>query len=577
MAKGFNVFTKFTAKDGVTGTMRKIGKGAANIAKKSAKVTAVIGAAIFAVGRSAASYQKSMNRVEAKTQATAAEMKLMGDLAKKLGRETTFSAGQAADAMAFLGMAGMNVNEILATTPHLLSLAASAEMDLARAADITSNIMGAFGKDVSEVEDVVDDLARATAGANVDMEMLALTMEGAAPIAKQYGATLRETLTIAGFLGNIGIQGSNAKTAIKNMFLTLSAPPPAALKWFKQMGVETTKIGKDGKKEMRSFQDSFEDLGTELAKLDTPTRLSAIKDIFGKIPIAAAAALSEDLGKVDSEFKALVVTMNDASVTAAGMAKIMNKGAVGSFARMQSAAEGVSIAMGESGLLDAAVLVFDAFAGLFNFLNEHASFLTILVGILFTVAAAVTAVATAVAWGTKVWLILSKATWIATAATAAFNFIISMNPISLIIIAVAGLITGFVLLADSMGGIGNVFKALGNSIALFFLDPINSVIEAIISLLQVSSLIPGIGDTMGDAAKSLSGFRDKMNMNFTGTTNVLSNGGLSESIITGDGSTPSASNKSVVDVNVGDSTKDDKTVTASSASKNVNLKLSPAT
>jgi len=577
--KAFNVKTVFTADETVTRTMRKIGKGAGSVAKAGAKVTAVSGAAIFAIGRVAATYQKSMNRVEALTGASADQMQRLGDQAKKLGRETQFSASQAADAMGFLGMAGYSVNDILAATPDLLNLAAAANIDLARAADIASNIMGAFGKNASETGAVADILARATASANVDMEMLAETMKDAAPIAKQFGASLKDTSVLAGFLGNIGIQGSKAGTAMKNIFLTLSAPPAKALKWFDQLGIKTTEIGKDGENVLRPVKDSFKDLGGELAKLPAPTRLEAIKDIFGKIPIASAAALANDLGKTNSQFVKLTEKMNDGTITAEGMAKTMNKGASGSFARMASAAEGVAIAMGESGILKGTESVFNIFAKIFSLLGKHAPILTKIIGIVFALAGVITAVAGAIVLATKLYMLFARAITIVKGAMVIFNFIASMNPISLIVIAVAALVTGFIILADHVGGIGNAFKVLGQAILQFVLSPINLLIAGIVELLKLASLIPGVGEQFGNAGKSLEGFQDSINQKLFGTTSLNPFSSFTNAIIKGDGSTPPApesENKNTVDINVKDGTREDKTVTAKSTGK-VNLKLSPAT
>ncbi|WP_300268728.1 phage tail tape measure protein, partial [Microbacterium sp.] len=94
---------------------------------------------------SAASFEQKMNRVKALSNATGEEFELLRDRALEQGKATVFSANEAADALAFLSMAGFDVQSQYEALPGVLNLAAAAQMDLGRAADISSNILTAFG------------------------------------------------------------------------------------------------------------------------------------------------------------------------------------------------------------------------------------------------------------------------------------------------------------------------------------------------------------------------------------------------------------------------------------------------
>src|SRR5699024_5782499 len=101
-------------------------------------------------------FDKSMNRVAALSGATGDELDAMRDQAKDLGRTTSFSASQAADAMGFLAMAGFKTNDIIKVMPGTLSLAAAGQMDIARTADIASNVLTGFGLEAAEMNRVAD-------------------------------------------------------------------------------------------------------------------------------------------------------------------------------------------------------------------------------------------------------------------------------------------------------------------------------------------------------------------------------------------------------------------------------------
>jgi len=293
-------------------------------------------------------FERAMNKVEALTQAGAQGMKDMRDSAKKLGIETQFSASEAADAMGFLGMAGWKTNEILEGTPHLLNLAASSQMDLARTADIASNIMGAFRIEARDTGKVADILAATTASSNVNLEMLAETFKNAGPIAKTAGASIKDLAVAAGFLGNIGIQGAQAGTALKNMFIKLATPGGRAAQILDHFGIKVA----DAAGNMRPYADVLTDLSGKMADLGSQKKLMILNELFGKRVIAGAAALTDDLKGVNSGFRELSASLSNVDGRAKSMADTMLKGAPGAFKMLASAWEGFQIAIGESGLLE---------------------------------------------------------------------------------------------------------------------------------------------------------------------------------------------------------------------------------
>ena len=83
-------------------------------------------------------FEEGMSQVQAVSGASASELEALEEQARKMGSETRYSATEAASGMEFLARAGFEVNEITESMPGLLDLAASANMDLGRAADITS-------------------------------------------------------------------------------------------------------------------------------------------------------------------------------------------------------------------------------------------------------------------------------------------------------------------------------------------------------------------------------------------------------------------------------------------------------
>ncbi|KKL45232.1 hypothetical protein LCGC14_2357780, partial [marine sediment metagenome] len=167
---------------GMVGRLRGIqslalGVGAAFLAWKAVSIfTNMI--------KAAGEFQRSMNRVRALTGAVGKNFDKLRRQAADLGRTTQFTATQAAEGMAFLAQAGFEVNEIYGAMPDTLNLAAAAQIDLATAADIVSNVMAGFGIQSTELGGAVDVLTKAFVSANTDLQQLGNAMKLGGPVAK---------------------------------------------------------------------------------------------------------------------------------------------------------------------------------------------------------------------------------------------------------------------------------------------------------------------------------------------------------------------------------------------------------
>jgi len=321
--------------------LKKTGRG-----MMSAGKTATLGltAPIVALGamtvRTGIMFEKGMNKVEAVTKFTT---KSMGDLRKQardLGRDTQFSATEAAEAMAFLGQANFDSQKIFESMPHILNLAAASTTELGMTADIASNIMGAFGLEGKEMGRVADVLAATTASSNVNLEMMGETMSKAAPIAKKYGLSIEETSAAIGLMGNIGLQGSVAGTQLNNMMLKMTAPASLAKKLLGELGVKAVD---PTTKKMRNLNSIFADLGKAFKdkNIGEAKKLAILNELFGKRAIAGGAELLDQITKIGTDgknsYERLTEALEKSNGTAKRMREIMEKDLGGAFTKLNSA------------------------------------------------------------------------------------------------------------------------------------------------------------------------------------------------------------------------------------------------
>lgn len=199
--------------------------------------------------------------------------------ARELGATTAFSASEVGAGQTFLARAGFSPEAIRSSMQDVLELALANGADLARTADIASNISGAFKID-PEVEGnmrrVADVLSGVSARANVDLEMLGDTMKYLGK-AEGLNMSLEQSAAMAGVLGNIGIQASQAGTTMRKMLDSLTGPAKTGAKAMEKLGLKV----KDASGNMRSMPDIIGDVAKATAKMGNVDQAKYLKDIFG--------------------------------------------------------------------------------------------------------------------------------------------------------------------------------------------------------------------------------------------------------------------------------------------------------
>jgi len=310
----------------------------------------IVGAGV-AIVKFSADFEKQMNFVQAVTNATGDDFEKLRKQALLLGRDTAFSASQSAEAQKFLGMAGFETNTILSAMPAVLDLAAAGQMDLAKAADIVTNVMTGMGVPVEEVRGAVDVLTNTFVQSNTSLSQLGEAFSYAATTASELGISIEEVSAGIGLLGNAGIQGSRAGTVLRNVMIRLSkinaqvanGIETNVTKAFKKMGMEI----ETAEGTMRSFTDLMADFRDATKDMTAVARKGLFSEIFG-IRGGEATAL---LKATDAEFKAFVKSLEDSAGTAERIAKKQMEGFHGRMTMLKASLELLAISFGDSGIL----------------------------------------------------------------------------------------------------------------------------------------------------------------------------------------------------------------------------------
>ena len=162
----------------------------------------------------------TMEYVASITKATSAEISTLTDKAGKLAETSIFRPQEIASGMQYMAMAGMSAAEVTQNITAATRLAQATKTTLGGkggAADIMTNIMKGFQLEAEKSAQVADVLSQATTGANTNLFDLGEAMKYSMSTAKTLGYGVEETAAMVMLLGNAGIQGSMAGTALENM------------------------------------------------------------------------------------------------------------------------------------------------------------------------------------------------------------------------------------------------------------------------------------------------------------------------------------------------------------------------
>lgn len=159
--------------------------------------------------------------------ATAEQQTELMQLAQSVNAVTPLTAADIASGQRYLAMAGNTVEQIKDMTGPAAKLASILGQPLGGkggVADLMTNIMSMYIIPSQQATKVTDDLYTAVTNANMSLTDLAQAITYAGADMANAGYDLRQTAAAIGVLGDMGIQGSSAGTALANMirYLQLS-------------------------------------------------------------------------------------------------------------------------------------------------------------------------------------------------------------------------------------------------------------------------------------------------------------------------------------------------------------------
>lgn len=344
-------------------TMDEAGEGAKGFGEKSVEALETVEATLATVGISkalgeirdaymdcvntAGDFEASMSNVEALSGATGEELTALSDKAKEMGATTKFTAGESADALSYMALAGWDTQSMLDGISPVLNLAAAANMDLAQASDIVTDYLTAFGLKASDTTHFVDMMAYAMANSNTDVIQLGEAYKACAATATSLGYSVEETTAVLATMANAGVKGGEAGTALNAIFTRLATNTKECGDTLAEYGVQIY----DAHGNMQSLSSILTGMAGIWDTLTDQEQANLAKVIAGTNQYSKLqtimAGCSEAAAEGGQSFADYTAALNDCAGSADKMAGTMLDNMNGRLTLMQSAADGLKIAIGE--------------------------------------------------------------------------------------------------------------------------------------------------------------------------------------------------------------------------------------
>jgi len=225
------------------GVLGGINKGLSVLGKATVGVFGATGAAMAAAAKQSITTGMAFEDAMANTAAiagvtkTSAEFQKLKAAAEEMGRTTSKTAAESADALGYMALAGWDVKTSVDALPGILHLSEATGLDLATTSDLVTDSMSAMGVEVSDLTKYMDVLAKAqnSSNMNVQQEMDAFIKSGG--ILQTLGVGYKDAATTLGLMANSGLKGAEAGTALNAILRNLTKPSGESAKAMEALGI----------------------------------------------------------------------------------------------------------------------------------------------------------------------------------------------------------------------------------------------------------------------------------------------------------------------------------------------------
>lgn len=307
--------------------MQSLGSVAAKAAKLAAAAWGAvkIGQFVSDAVNTYADFDQAMANTAAICGATADDYARLQQVALDMGKATTKTATESAEALGYMSLAGWDVNESIAGLEPILRLSEATQMGLATSSDLVTDSLSALGLQVDDLGGYLDVVAMANNKSNQTAQMLMEAYIAVGGTMKNLHVPIQESAAALGVLANRGIKGSEAGTALNAVINNLTTGTGQAGKMMDKLGISA--FDSNGKfiglaETLRVVDEATKDMTEEqrnaaLAALGGKEHIDALNDLISGLNTTTAdgrsewEALTDDLYNADGALSTMAATVTD--------------------------------------------------------------------------------------------------------------------------------------------------------------------------------------------------------------------------------------------------------------------------
>lgn len=293
--------------------------------------------------KTATEFEYAMSGVQAISNETGENMELLTAKARQLGKDTSFSAKEVADALQYQALAGWKTHDMLIATEPILRLAEAGNMDLARASDLVTDSMGALRIELGESGEglyrYLDVVAKTASNSNTSVEQLMAAFLNVGPAVSRLGIPVTEAAAALGILANNGLKGEEAGTKLNSILTRLTAQSKPAIAAWDSIGVSVY----DSQGKFRGLTTVLQETKGKFEKLSDEQKAYFLKNVSGQFSMTEFQNL---LNATGGELENLTANVDDSGGALMTMAKIMKDNLQGKLENLQSSFEEMMIVIG---------------------------------------------------------------------------------------------------------------------------------------------------------------------------------------------------------------------------------------
>ncbi len=284
-------------------------------------------------------FEKSMSNVKALSGANASDTAELTKLAREMGKTTTKSASEAADALGYMALAGWDKEIMQKSIQPVLRLSEAGNMDLGRTSDLVTDSMSSLGIDGRQegaLQSYLDKVAKTASSSNTNIDSMMEAFLEFGGTVKNNGIAHDEASALIGILANRGVKGSEAGTALNSVLTNLTSGTGLAGKAMKELGLSAY----DSEHKFKGYANVLKELSEKTKDLNDEEKQHYFSAIGGKTRLSDVQKLVAGVSGEYDELKEKIANSNGALEE---MANIMNDNIYGDVKALQSAVESVQL------------------------------------------------------------------------------------------------------------------------------------------------------------------------------------------------------------------------------------------